>query len=423
MKRQTIIILGVVITTFLLIINIIIGKSLLPYNLYTLITAILIALFLGICTYSILYFLHKVMTIVQELKNEIKGNIDALSNKVDSYYSTLDSEINNSIKESLRGLTSKQNELNNKVDQLKTDENNNFKKIENILNGEHGVVSQIHHVQTTIDKEEKDIKTYTKQNYDLTQAINKDLKQYDSKQQIIQNKIECLKTGFDNHNNKNESNYKSISNQLVSTHSLLSTISIETKDKLTNINSNVISSVEEIENQLATYDKKLNKVVKDQLSCTTNNIIEVIKNEIRLINAKVEIKSVDSVIANESLKTELDKIKIILASISKQNLLSPVEDNTLDHVETFTDIETNNIVSNIYENGKLCKSTMTNENGSIIYEMDFINEKIARTKNYDIEGNLTTEQIFHENGQVKTRIEHFYGEEKVTEFDNNGNIL
>lgn len=92
-----------------------------------------------------------------------------------------------------------------------------------------------------------------------------------------------------------------------------------------------------------------------------------------------------------------------------------------NRIETIVDKETNNIVLNHYINDVLVKSTMKNKHGYVLYELEYKNGQIVRSRNYDDKGNLNIEQTYYDNGQVHFRNEIIKGKKKSTEFDRNGN--
>lgn len=92
-----------------------------------------------------------------------------------------------------------------------------------------------------------------------------------------------------------------------------------------------------------------------------------------------------------------------------------------NRIETIVDKETNNIVLNHYINDVLVKSTMKNKHGYVLYELEYKNGQIVRSRNYDEKGNLNIEQTYYDNGQVHFRNEITKGKKKSTEFDRNGN--
>lgn len=92
-----------------------------------------------------------------------------------------------------------------------------------------------------------------------------------------------------------------------------------------------------------------------------------------------------------------------------------------NRIETIVDKETNNIVLNHYINDVLVKSTMKNKHGYVLYELEYKNGQIVRSRNYDDKGNLNIEQTYYDNGQVHFRNEITKGKKKSTEFDRNGN--
>lgn len=92
-----------------------------------------------------------------------------------------------------------------------------------------------------------------------------------------------------------------------------------------------------------------------------------------------------------------------------------------NRTETIVDAQTGNIVLNRFENDSLVKSTMQTPDGCMIYELEYSNGQIVRSRNYDARGNLNIEQTFYDNGQVHLRSEITKEGRKTTEFDRNGN--
>ena len=91
-----------------------------------------------------------------------------------------------------------------------------------------------------------------------------------------------------------------------------------------------------------------------------------------------------------------------------------------NRTENILDNETGNLVINQYKDGKVVKSTMKDSKGHIIYELEYVNERIVRSRNYNNKGQLNVEQIFYDNGQVHYRNEYTPNGRITTEFDING---
>lgn len=102
-------------------------------------------------------------------------------------------------------------------------------------------------------------------------------------------------------------------------------------------------------------------------------------------------------------------------SIGKKIDLKP------NRTETIVDNETNNIVYNQFVNGELSKSTMKDKKGRLIYELEYKNGKIFRSRNYDAKGIMNIEQTYYDNGQVHYRNEKTIKGKISTEFDKYGN--
>ncbi|MBR5593762.1 MAG: hypothetical protein IKW46_06770 [Bacteroidaceae bacterium] len=197
-------------------------------------------------------------------------------------------------------------------------------------------------------------------------------------------------------------------------------------------------SLEEISNQ-ATYvcktveQKTAELVDKSDLMALDESISKMdgLRNEsadkfsINVINA-IEVLS-----GNIAESKEL--LQIVLRTISKgmkfpnvgvggdEPILKqdvPTAEPSLkpNRMEEFFDAETGNIVSNHYKDGNLVKSVMK-QKGCVVYEVEYEDDRIYKTRNYDTTGNVNIEQVFYENGQVHYRNEYTV---EVTEFDING---
>ena len=91
-----------------------------------------------------------------------------------------------------------------------------------------------------------------------------------------------------------------------------------------------------------------------------------------------------------------------------------------NRTENILDNETGNLVINQYKDGKVVKSTMKDSKGHIMYELEYVNERIVRSRNFNNKGQLNVEQTFYANGQVHYRNEYTPNGRITTEFDFNG---
>jgi hypothetical protein len=123
-------------------------------------------------------------------------------------------------------------------------------------------------------------------------------------------------------------------------------------------------------------------------------------------------------------KGEISKLEILMQAIQKslenKTIIQTADQDDDFRVDTIVDNETDNTVTNYLKNGKIIKSIMTNPEGIIVYELEFDNGNISRSRSYNDKGDMTIEQTFYENGQVHYRHEYTSKGKTTTEFDFNG---
>jgi len=91
-----------------------------------------------------------------------------------------------------------------------------------------------------------------------------------------------------------------------------------------------------------------------------------------------------------------------------------------NRTESIVDSQTSNVVLNQYVNGTLAKSIMKDDKSHLLFEIEYKNGQIVRSRNYDKKGNVNIEQTYYDNGQVQFRYEFTADGKKTTEFDRNG---
>ena len=154
----------------------------------------------------------------------------------------------------------------------------------------------------------------------------------------------------------------------------------------------------------------------DELSINVMSAINVLSGEVaenkNLLQMVIRTLSKESKSPNVSVERDEHVSKQVVSAT--EPCLNP------NRTEEFLDAETGNLVSNQYKDDRLFKSVMK-QKGRVVYEVEYKNDTIYKTRNYDAKGNLNIEQVFYENGQVHYRNEYTKGGKKMTEFDKNGN--
>lgn len=125
-----------------------------------------------------------------------------------------------------------------------------------------------------------------------------------------------------------------------------------------------------------------------------------------------------------STHDEIANLELLLQAIQKsiEDIIIIQKENEGDtiKIDRIVDEKTNNIVLNYLKDGQITKSVMQNPQGIVIYEIEFENGNITRSRSYNDKGEMTIDQIFYENGQVHHRIEYTPKGKITTEFDFNG---
>ena len=98
-----------------------------------------------------------------------------------------------------------------------------------------------------------------------------------------------------------------------------------------------------------------------------------------------------------------------------------------NRVEMIVDDKLGTTLKNAYKNNKLSSSQIIS-NGKVTYEVVYdANERPAKSKSYDANGNVSIELEYYENGQVKKRIQNVMQNgikmKQTTNFDINGNKI
>lgn len=192
--------------------------------------------------------------------------------------------------------------------------------------------------------------------------------------------------------------------------------------------SNIHKTIDTVLIQNQNIEKAVNFLSADKneerIKQSLQAVVSDIKSEIHSTFTEVNNQILDAKGFQQHINNELEKLQILLRSMSiggdtNKDIKSVKTDS--NHIETIVDAETQNIVQNEYANNHLVKSVMKDSKGNIIYELDYMNDKVTRSKNYDSEGRVNNEQIFYENGQVHYRYEYGKNGKIVSEFDINGN--
>ena len=177
----------------------------------------------------------------------------------------------------------------------------------------------------------------------------------------------------------------------------------------------------------ALVEKGNNNLLISSVKSVVGEIKSLISNTVSDLNNQF----LDSQISQETTNNELSKLQALLRTVllsleknhevnSQRNGQPNNSNGNPNRTEKISDKETGNTVINQFKDGKLIKSTMNDSGGTIIYEMEYLNDKIVRSRNYDKRGKLNLEQTYYDNGQVHYRNEFTSSGKKTTEFDING---
>ena len=177
----------------------------------------------------------------------------------------------------------------------------------------------------------------------------------------------------------------------------------------------------------ALVEKGNNNLLISSVKSVVGEIKSLISNTVSDLNNQF----LDSQISQETTNNELSKLQALLRTVllsleksheegSRRNGQPNKSIDNPNRIEKITDKETGNIVINQFKDDKLIKSTMRDSSDTIIYEMEYVNDKIVRSRNYDKKGKLNLEQTYYDNGQVHYRNEFTSSGKRTTEFDING---
>jgi YD repeat-containing protein len=240
----------------------------------------------------------------------------------------------------------------------------------------------------------------------------------------------------------------SINNALASKESILKALNEKSAVLQKEINKTYFQA-QNLENLISRVPTKNKEIVESIKAVIRTEIKSLISNSVSELNDEI----LSSQIVQESVNNELSKLQILLRTILKSfdNYSELLKDQTIKNLgtgsqvadrtklgpskspvqsllnkepnrtETIVDDESGNVVLYHYKNGDLIKTTMKDKQNRTIYELEYINGRIQRSKNYDTNGKLSIEQTFHNNGQVHYRIEYTKKGKITSEFDNNGN--
>lgn len=209
-----------------------------------------------------------------------------------------------------------------------------------------------------------------------------------------------------------------------------------------NSNSSVIDSIKsmmaELRKELKTDVSDINdeiletqikqEIINDELDKLQVLLRNISKGSAQVANGTPELSTPSSITTSKidrasntapQKQQEVKRTIPIVPSISSST--STKAESKPNRTETIIDSETNNIVYNQFVSGKLAKSTMKDKNGHIVYELEYKDGKIGRSRNYDARGIMNIEQTYYDNGQVHFRNEMTINGRKSTEFDRNGN--
>lgn len=277
---------------------------------------------------------------------------------------------------------------------------------------------------------------------EMTNSISSKIESMDKQNQTLKTDIKELNS----FHNGEANTLRSISDQFNSLQNGITSIQIQSNNvenlvnEFTKKNSNIAiidslkSMIAELRQELKSGVSDLNdEILETQINQETIND-EIDKLQVLLRNISKESKGVQEQSTHTSTTTsktdlvsrtspqkqpEVKRTPPIIPSANFSELTN-VEPNP-NRTETIIDKETNNIVINQFVRGQLAKSTMKDHKGHIIFELEYKDGKIVRSKNYDTKGIINIEQTYYENGQVHFRNEKTIKGNISTEFDKNGN--
>ena len=214
---------------------------------------------------------------------------------------------------------------------------------------------------------------------------------------------------------------KELGNIQNNTSSLVSEIGkLSTKNNNDSIVNSIKSLISGLKIELQKDVENVNKQVIDTRSLfqTTNNEVQKLQTLLNIVLKSSEdnkrgISELTSI--NSGKPTSTTGSSVYSSPVSSKPELKP------NRTETIVDSETGNTVLNKFERNVLVKSTMNNKAGRVIYEIEYNNGQIVRSKNFDTNGKLTIEQTYYDNNQVHFRYEYTKNGRITTEFDKFGN--
>lgn len=377
-----------------------------------------------------------------EIKDQLKDNeiksidavnmatsnvIETLGDSIDSTKTSLEKSItlsaqiskenSNTLQQSITKISS---EIAENTDFLNRTINSSNEKVKEqlVLNEDKNMTA----LETSISKSVADLSTSIElKNKTTEDSLKKIIKSNEDKHAELQNSFDELK-----HQNDAIS---TIISENVETSSIESELALnELKEQFASLHNEHNS----IHIKTQNIEEALNIVIdnndKEQIISSLDTVIYELKQGFSNSVSSINNEILDSRILQGSTYNEISNLQVLLRSALKvfedtysiSQKQSPESHINLNRTDTIIDEETNNIVLNIYKDGHLVESIMKDKKGNVIYEVEYINNKITRSKNYDSFGKINIEQTYYENGQVHYRNEFTNKGKKVTEFDING---
>jgi hypothetical protein len=181
------------------------------------------------------------------------------------------------------------------------------------------------------------------------------------------------------------------------------------------------TDIKTIQNRALEIEKSIAILSDDDYYARIASSIHMVTSELKAdLNEKIR----QILQYQKDTKGEISKLEILMQAIQKslenKTIIQTADQDDDFRVDTIVDNETDNTVTNYLKNGKIIKSIMTNPEGIIVYELEFDNGNISRSRSYNDKGDMTIEQTFYENGQVHYRHEYTSKGKTTTEFDFNG---
>ena len=306
--------------------------------------------------------LSEIEALIREITPELRRQSKQTKNNFDTQIKSLTNLLNNHIKNinsTLGDLKSKDKEIVGLV-------NNTITKINNI---ENSIKQNSDSLSKEFLKECRDIRSFTEKHN------NEILK--NTKNSLSESTTE-IKTTIENSTKKMLSEYEFK----------------QTLDKANTKLGDIIKENTKLGDIIKENTENILGFVADLSSDIKSNNDELLKTILRIVNG-------ESTSSNNSNETTLTKLKP-------------------NRTEEFFDEQSGYIVSNQYKDCELIKSTMK-QSEQVVYDVEYKNNKIYRTQNYDTDGNVNIEQLFYDNGQVHYRKEYTKNGIIVTEFDVDGN--